>query len=506
MDGVQGNGMGALTLTQFDEMTHSLELFTRPRKEVAVLGYRQLSCAPVNLTDDNPLEFNIPVQSTAFLQFSSCRLFAECRIVTEDDKLIGGGWHDGDDDDDQSLDWSNESAERPPPKKRGRLNAVGGSSSSSSGSSSETKTGADDARDAHRDPFVSLVNSFPTACFQTFDVDINNSPVTELSCALFPYKCYTDALCSYGYDGRSSHLQTSLWASDTPDEFDSVDPARNHGLAARSVHCAKSRKFQFYTPLTADFTMCDRFIPPGMVVRIRLTRSKNAFSLMTNHPEGRYKVKFERVRLYFNAINVDNTVTELLMRKWSKEPVLFPMNKSHLKNYIVTAGKQTVDIGQVFMGPLPRQLVLGMVSQRAFVGDYGLSPFNFQHFNASSVSIKVNSQTTPQEPWSPNFEDNLFARELGDFYVSCGIKNDNVTALKIYIVMCLPMHANDSIFSAGLRHHSKHVQGRRLPLGLGPHAGPVQRLPHPPRRIRRNRAQPHLPRASPGKYRSSRIR
>jgi len=44
----------------------------------------------------------------------------------------------------------------------------------------------------------------------------------------------------------------------------------------------------------------------------------------------------------------------------------------------------------MFPRALPSKVVLELISQKAANGDYTENPFNFQHFNLSEVTLKVN--------------------------------------------------------------------------------------------------------------------
>ena len=64
----------------------------------------------------------------------------------------------------------------------------------------------------------------------------------------------------------------------------------------------------------------------------------------------------------------------------------------------------------------------GFVSTDAFNGRWSKSPWNTQHYNVSSIGLKVNGQFTPseREPYTPNFTSTDIAREFMSLYLSTG--------------------------------------------------------------------------------------
>jgi hypothetical protein len=63
---------------------------------------------------------------------------------------------------------------------------------------------------------------------------------------------------------------------------------------------------------------------------------------------------------------------------------------------------------------------VGFVKEKAYAGKYEEEPFNFEHFNLSSLGLFRNGQSLPfREMYSPNFKDGLYTRD----YVISMIQN-----------------------------------------------------------------------------------
>ena len=59
----------------------------------------------------------------------------------------------------------------------------------------------------------------------------------------------------------------------------------------------------------------------------------------------------------------------------------------------------------IFHGKVPSKLIIGMVSNSAYSGDFSKNPFNFQHMNANYLEVTVDGQPVPNRPLKPNFEE-----------------------------------------------------------------------------------------------------
>ena len=71
-------------------------------------------------------------------------------------------------------------------------------------------------------------------------------------------------------------------------------------------------------------------------------------------------------------------------------------------------------------GIYPKLILAGFVNTDAYNGKWSKSPYNFQHYNVSSIGLKVNGQFTPSEPYTPNFAGADTAREFMSLYLSTG--------------------------------------------------------------------------------------
>lgn len=83
-----------------------------------------------------------------------------------------------------------------------------------------------------------------------------------------------------------------------------------------------------------------------------------------------------------------------------------------------------MNIDDVFQGDIPESLVVGLVSSRAYSGDYTLNPYNFQHFNCNFAAFYVDGKSVPTNPKEPNYSKgtyisaylSLFCRKTYKYY------------------------------------------------------------------------------------------
>ena len=85
-------------------------------------------------------------------------------------------------------------------------------------------------------------------------------------------------------------------------------------------------------------------------------------------------------------------------------------------------GQKSFTHDNLFLGQLPKRIVLGLVDNRAFNGDISLNPYNFQHCNLNYLAVHLDGQQVPWAPLQPSFSGHaLYCFDLTpDLSSSCG--------------------------------------------------------------------------------------
>lgn len=360
---IEGNGVGSFQITQNDVFSHTVDLFEPTRQEKSVLRGREVMYRPLSSTSAGPFEFLVASQAGYYKQLGSFRLYGKTRIVAED----------GTDIDSNVLD-------------------------------------------------VGIVNMFPASLFRSIEVEVNNHAVSDLGTAASHYKTYIETIITYGADARQGHLDAAMFEMDQANQFDTH--ANNAAYAKRKARMRDSRVFDWEIPLSSDFLRADRCLPPGNDVTIRLARAPDSFSILSD-AGGRYKVDIVELKLYCRLLEMNHAITAYHMDGWKKQPFLYPINRTSVQNWNMPMGRQHDTIGPLFRGHLPKAIIVGMVRSTAFNGAQAENPWNFQHFGCNRISIQVKGISVPAEPYAPNFQAGLFAREYNGLFQQSGIKISN---------------------------------------------------------------------------------
>ena len=131
-------------------------------------------------------------------------------------------------------------------------------------------------------------------------------------------------------------------------------------------------------PIHADLFAQNNVLLPGVEVRLKLHRSKDAFCLTMKVANPDYRVRILDAVLYVRKLTCSDT-------------------------HVLPTGTQDMQRDNVFLGELPKRLVLCLVNTASFNGSYVKNPFRFQPFGVNYVALHVDEKQYPATPLTPNF-------------------------------------------------------------------------------------------------------
>jgi hypothetical protein len=242
----------------------------------------------------------------------------------------------------------------------------------------------------------------------------------------YPYKAYIETLLSSGPGAHNSHKTCEGWYQDGPGNFSDVDAQNttNQGLIARTQLAATSAPFELIGRPHVDVFQQDRYLLPGVDMSLKLTRSPSAFHLMSDAND--YKlvildacIKIRRVKLS------PGFELETIKKLNDGHKAKYPLRRGIVHSFTVSNGMQSFNKENVLSGQLPRRLIIGMVRNNAYNGLRNRNPYEFEHFNITSLVVSDGNQNFPSQPYKLNFTTNTYMHAYHDLVTSLGIANSD---------------------------------------------------------------------------------
>lgn len=279
----------------------------------------------------------------------------------------------------------------------------------------------EDANDAA--PVNYLLHSMWSQC----DVSLNQKLISQ-SALTYPARSYMESLLAYDANAKHTHMGMRMWHKDTGD-MEATAAARNSGLDFRRNLTSNSKPFEMLGPLHADFFNQDRFLINNVELRIKLTRSRDAFVLMST--AGNEKLEILDATLLVRKVRLSPTVLLAHAAALEKAPAKYPLTRVQVQTVTVPMGLRDKSIHNLHIGQIPKRIVIGLVANQAHCGSYTHNPFNYQHFNLNYLSLYVDAQAFPAQPLTPDFANNNYVEAYNTLFAGTGLhfkdEGNNIT-------------------------------------------------------------------------------
>ena len=239
------------------------------------------------------------------------------------------------------------------------------------------------------------------------NVKLNGTELSDPSTNWYPYKAYLESLLSYSRSTKEGRLKANCFYKDVAGQFEHFPTIASGQVQAVETNNTgyKKRKNLFKTSgwmyfcinLHTDLTTLRKYIPPNVGIDINLQRMEDKFSILSGSAgNDTLSIILDdiilKVRRYTPAPRITSYHNNTLARQGS---CFLPIDRSLIKKYTVPTGLTDASAFNFIHGAvLPDQMIIGMVEESAYAGDYKKNPFNFQHFNPSEISLVVNGKSS----------------------------------------------------------------------------------------------------------------
>ncbi|XP_054721362.1 uncharacterized protein F54H12.2-like [Uloborus diversus] len=249
-----------------------------------------------------------------------------------------------------------------------------------------------------KDAKIGPVNLFLHSLFSQVDVSLNENLISNSS-NTYPYRSYIETLLNHGFDSKTSQLTSEMYYK--------------NGLKKRSSFLELSASVDMIGRIHSDLFHQERLLLNLVDVKIKLIRSKPEFCLQGDKD---HKVILEKISLLVRKVKVSPGVILGHVKALEKDTAKYPINRVLCKAYSVPQGSMSMVQDNIFIGSMPRKLIIGCIENDAFHGTFEKSPFDFKHFNMNFIGVYVDGQPKPYAPLELNFDKNIYIKGYNSLF------------------------------------------------------------------------------------------
>lgn len=263
---------------------------------------------------------------------------------------------------------------------------------------------------------VAPVNNFLHSLFSSVHIELNTMCITQ-GAGLYSYRAMIENLINYGCDARDTHLRSSFFKKDTAGlngEDSNVGHVTRRGWTNNS-------EFDLESFLHCDLMNQNKYMLSNLPMTLKFYKSKPEFSLMTAPNDvNKYKIKITEAVLVIRKVKIAPAVAIAHEAALLKTTAKYPITRVEVKHFTIPKDLMTTSIDNLFIGQLPKRIIVGFVDQGFFTGSFTSNPFIFDHFHHRFLEIQTDS-TLKVAPLEPNFETSQYMQSYNSLIYATGV-------------------------------------------------------------------------------------
>lgn len=245
-----------------------------------------------------------------------------------------------------------------------------------------------------------------------------------------PYRAYVELLTTVDDDELDEATDNFLYTRDTPVGDDGPNPyvSQNEGAIKRWNLVKDKNSITLSGPLLIDFWNQETLIPGGVDFQLFLTPAFDKFRFHATHGDSMRNdlyLEIEKCHLELWYRTISPAALRGLKSAWEKGPVTMPFTRTEVTVLQLRSGIRELRVPDLYSKNVPSRLVLGMVKEAAYVGEFGENPFNFVHNHITSASFHLDNVIIPSRPYTFDMDQDprgSVQRALDEFRRYCGHK------------------------------------------------------------------------------------
>ena len=251
------------------------------------------------------------------------------------------------------------------------------------------------------------------------DVMMNHKLVSTTN-QKYMYKAYIETQLNNSASTKKYQLESQGFFGDGKQKDADFNVSFNSGMEKRYNTFKDGRRALLMGYLLSDIMGIQASIVNGVEISITL------------HPNP------EAVRVHclgnkeYGAVVIDDITLMVCKRQMSKEvllahadimencPATYPFKKSEVRAYNGHKGQSQITIENPYESQIPTRLIVAMVDAAAHMGNFKMTPLNFQHFNLRDASFKIDNESVAKPPYKIDIGSNKVIEPLMELYSILG--------------------------------------------------------------------------------------
>ena len=224
---------------------------------------------------------------------------------------------------------------------------------------------------------------------------------------------------------------------------ETIDSGINDGYRKRrSLFIGKDG--EMFGKLHLDLFSCNKYLPHNIELEVKLKKSDDAFLLLGSKSD-EYKVIITEIYFEVKRVQLESAIILAHQSVLEKGNYMrFPFTRVEMKPHLVNSGSKAFSLKDICRSKVCKRLIVGMLKHTSYEGNKLTTPFYFEHFKCSNISITLDGNNIPFQPFEFDFDKDQFLKGYSTLFTGSGnFQNGNdITPYDYkrgYTLLCLDL-------------------------------------------------------------------
>ncbi len=124
-----------------------------------------------------------------------------------------------------------------------------------------------------------------------------------------------------------------------------------------------------------------------------------------------YHVKIISASLFVKKVSVAPSIRLAHGRALQHTNAKYAIDRVSLKTFSIPAGLRVCNQENLYIGQIPKFIIVGFIDNEGYTGSYTRNPFNFENFDTEFICLYADGESYPAKPFQPHFQRGQYTRE-----------------------------------------------------------------------------------------------
>jgi len=276
---------------------------------------------------------------------------------------------------------------------------------------------------ANQNNRYSLINYGLNTIFDQLSIFLGGTLISQ-SANTYHYLAYIEAVTQNDKENCDTFLRSAgliVPGTTAGRDYDAVDPNLSNFVNL-------SKQFTMYGRIHGSIFNSEKLLLNGVPLRLEFRRAPSQFSTMGTAAVAAAggaaatepKIELSDISLFVRKVKLAPSLLSAHAKALQISNAIYPIKHSIVRVLNLPANQSSFVIDNIVMGQQPCKVIVGIVSNNSYTGNFVLNPLAFKHYNLNYLCFNINGESYPKIPYQPDFANNNYEREYFELFSNLG--------------------------------------------------------------------------------------